>query len=142
RLQPLAGARPTGRRHLRPAGRRDVRPAAARRLRPRPPRGQPHPRPHRPALDGTVVSLAPDGRVEQMLYAADQGPDFDYRDKFKTVNVYLFRGDLLRELYVPRLERFVAVEGRTDECFENVLAGAFDVEEWDFRGVDCTDLPW
>lgn len=97
---------------------------------------------HQAEFDGTVVSLDPDGRVAGMFYGADQDAAFDYRDKFKTMNIYLFRDRFLRESFVPALDRFVTRENRSDVCFEQVLANPVRAGDHSFHAVDCTDLPW
>jgi histidinol-phosphate/aromatic aminotransferase/cobyric acid decarboxylase-like protein/choline kinase len=97
---------------------------------------------HRPEFNGTVVSLDVNGRVAEMHYASDQGEGFNYRGTFKTMNIYLFRDTYLRESFIPELDRFVAREGRTDVCFEKVLAEPVLSARYAFHAVDCTDLPW
>lgn len=95
-----------------------------------------------PSMNGTVVSLGAEGSIEQIHYAADQGTGFDYRDKYKTVNIYLLRGDYLVDDFAPELDRIVAGEGRVGECFEVALAPALRTGTRAFRAADCTSLRW
>jgi len=95
-----------------------------------------------PGMDGTVVSLRSDGLVDEIFYAAEQGPGFDYGDKYKTLNVWLFRGEYLEGGFLPELERTIAAPGGEDRCFEEVLAGAIRERSADFRAADCSEIPW
>ena len=48
-------------------------------------------------MSGTVVRVDPEDNIQEMLDANHQGPGFDYSNAFKTVNIWLFRGDFLRD---------------------------------------------
>ena len=60
-------------------------------------------------MSGTVVSVNKSGNVQALMDAREQGLDFDYSKVFKTVNIYLFRGDFLRRYFVPHLEAYIEV---------------------------------
>lgn len=95
-----------------------------------------------PPMNGTVLTFGPDAAVDEIFYAHEQGPGFDLSDKYKTMNLYLLRGDYLEREFVPELDRIVAGEGRTGACFEVALAPALRAGRERFRAADCTDLRW
>jgi histidinol-phosphate/aromatic aminotransferase/cobyric acid decarboxylase-like protein/choline kinase len=51
-------------------------------------------------MDGTVVSVA-DGLVRQVFPPHLQGPDFQYADKYKTLNIYRFKRDFCINTLAP-----------------------------------------
>lgn len=64
---------------------------------------------YRPGMDGTVVSVD-GGLVTQVFPAHLQTEDFDYRGKFKTLNIYRFDRDFCRQRLRPLLS-----------CYANVI---------------------
>ncbi|GAJ05887.1 unnamed protein product, partial [marine sediment metagenome] len=56
---------------------------------------------HQSWMSGTVVSLDKEGNIQALLEIRHQGPQFDYSKVFKTLNIYLFRRDFLRNQFVP-----------------------------------------
>jgi histidinol-phosphate/aromatic aminotransferase/cobyric acid decarboxylase-like protein/choline kinase len=64
---------------------------------------------YRPGMDGTVVSVER-GVVTQVFPPHLQTEDFDYRDKYKTVNIYRFDRDFCRNRLQPLLS-----------CYANVI---------------------
>jgi len=63
---------------------------------------------YRPGMDGTVVAVE-DGMVTQVFPPHLQGEDFDYRDKYKTLNVYRFEGGFCRTRFRPLLACYADV---------------------------------
>jgi histidinol-phosphate/aromatic aminotransferase/cobyric acid decarboxylase-like protein/choline kinase len=63
---------------------------------------------YRPGMDGTVVSID-NGIVTQVYPPHLQGEDFDYRDKFKTINIYRFDRDFCRARLQPLLSCYAHV---------------------------------
>jgi len=76
--------------------------------------------PYEPALSGTVVRRNSAGQVTSFVLGAEQGLQFDTKDTFKTVNIYLLREQLLREQFLPRLSDAIAA-GRVNEYYETIL---------------------
>ena len=98
--------------------------------------------PHLRGLSGTVVQLDADGRVDAFVLGAEQGNHFDPSDAFKTVNIYLLRGELLREHVLPELCRRVE-RGEVHDYYESVFRdlvadGSID----DLVGVDVSASRW
>ncbi|MGH9600273.1 MAG: aminotransferase class I/II-fold pyridoxal phosphate-dependent enzyme, partial [Terracidiphilus sp.] len=57
---------------------------------------------YRPGMDGTVVSVE-NGLIAQVFPPHLQTEDFDYSDKYKTVNIYRFDRDFCRQRLQPLL---------------------------------------
>ena len=98
--------------------------------------------PHARGLSGTVVRLDGDGRVDAFVLGAEQDEHFDASDAYKTVNIYLLRGSLLREQVLPELCRKVE-SGRVHDYYETVFRdlvadGSID----DLVGVDVSASRW
>jgi histidinol-phosphate/aromatic aminotransferase/cobyric acid decarboxylase-like protein/choline kinase len=58
---------------------------------------------YRTGMDGTVVSVV-DGFVRQVFPPHMQGPDFQYGDKYKTLNIYRFASDFCANTLAPLLK--------------------------------------
>jgi histidinol-phosphate/aromatic aminotransferase/cobyric acid decarboxylase-like protein/CTP:molybdopterin cytidylyltransferase MocA len=66
---------------------------------------------YRPGMDGTVVAVD-HGVITQVYPPHLQGPDFNYADKFKTLNIYRFEGSFCRSVLQPLLN-----------CYANLIDG-------------------
>jgi len=64
---------------------------------------------YRPGMDGTVVSVEA-GTITQVFPPHLQTEDFDYSDKYKTLNIYRFDRDFCRQRLQPLLS-----------CYANVI---------------------
>ena len=96
---------------------------------------------HRP-LSGTVVHRNAADCVTSFTLGAEQGSGFDADNAFKTVNIYLLREALLRELVVPRLCRTVEA-GHVDRYYETVLQDCVaDGSLRDLAAVDVSAHRW
>ena len=96
---------------------------------------------HQTWMSGTVVSVNKSGNIQALMDAREQGSDFDYSKVFKTVNIYLFRGDFLRRYFVPHLEAYIA-SGEIDEYYEVILHAMAHRGKHDLCAVQCDDLRW
>jgi len=75
---------------------------------------------YRPGMDGTVVSVA-GGYVAQVFPPHLQGEDFDYRGKYKTVNIYRFEREFCRTVFRPMLSHYAQhVDGG---CYYELVLG-------------------
>jgi choline kinase len=72
------------------------------------------------SMDGTVVSIGADGTIQELILKKHQHNGFIYRDKYKTVNMYYFGRDFLREYLLPYLDLYVRVHG-SQSYYELVL---------------------
>ncbi|MGI9658202.1 MAG: aminotransferase class I/II-fold pyridoxal phosphate-dependent enzyme, partial [Gaiellaceae bacterium] len=93
--------------------------------------------PFRRPLSGTVVHRNAGDYVTSFTLGADQGPGFDADNALKTVNIYLLREALLRELVVPRLCRTVEA-GHVERYYETVLQEC--VAEGSLRDLAAVDV--
>jgi histidinol-phosphate/aromatic aminotransferase/cobyric acid decarboxylase-like protein/NDP-sugar pyrophosphorylase family protein len=96
---------------------------------------------HQIWMSGTVVTINESGNVLALIDSREQGRNFDYSQVFKTVNVYLFRGEFLRRYIVPHLEAFIA-SGEINEYYEVILHAMAHRGIHNLRAVQCDDLRW
>ena len=96
---------------------------------------------HETWMSGTVVSVNKSGNIQALMDAREQGLDFDYSKVFKTVNIYLFRGEFLSRYFVPHLDAYIA-SGEVDEYYEAILHAMAHRGKHDLRAVQCDDLLW
>ena len=93
-------------------------------------------------LSGTVVHRDAADRVTSFTLGAEQGPGFDADTALKTVNIYLLREALLKDVVVPRLRRAVE-DGHVDRYHETVLQEAVaDGALTDLAAVDVSAHRW
>ena len=99
--------------------------------------------PFEPALSGTVVRRNSTGQVTSFILGAEQGLQFDTKDTFKTVNIYVLREQLLREQFLPRLSNAIAA-GRVHEYYETIFRDcvADPMAEVDIVAVDVSANRW
>jgi len=96
---------------------------------------------HQIWMSGTVVTINEAGNVLALIDSREQGKNFDYSQVFKTVNIYLFRGEFLRRYIVPHLEAFIA-SGEINEYYEVILHAMAHRGIHNLRAVQCDDLRW
>jgi histidinol-phosphate/aromatic aminotransferase/cobyric acid decarboxylase-like protein/CTP:phosphocholine cytidylyltransferase-like protein len=99
--------------------------------------------PYDPALSGTVVLRDSEGQITSVVLGAEQGPGFDTKDSFKTVNIYVLREQMLREHLLPGLSDFITA-GRVNEYYETVLRDVIAEHGTDagFAAVDVSANRW
>jgi histidinol-phosphate/aromatic aminotransferase/cobyric acid decarboxylase-like protein len=99
--------------------------------------------PYEPSLSGTVVRRNDAGRVMSFVLGAEQGPGFDAKDTFKTVNIYVLREKLLREQVLPRLSSVIEAGG-VNEYYETILRDcvADSSAKVDITAVDVSANRW
>ena len=99
--------------------------------------------PYQPSLSGTVVRRNDAGQIISFVLGAEQGPQFDAKDTFKTVNIYVLREQLLREQLLPRLSNAIAAGG-VNEYYETILRDcvADPSAEVDIAAVDVSASRW
>jgi histidinol-phosphate/aromatic aminotransferase/cobyric acid decarboxylase-like protein len=91
---------------------------------------------------GTVVHRNGADCVTSFTLGADQGPGFDADTALKTVNIYLLREALLRDLLVPTLCRTIEA-GHVNRYYETVLQECVaDGSLRDLAAVDVSTHRW
>lgn len=73
----------------------------------------------RPDLNGTAAGLN-GGVIDGIFLKKDQGPDFDYTGKFKTVNIFKLSSEFLQDVFLPKLEQFIQ-NSHLNDFYEVVL---------------------
>ena len=75
---------------------------------------------YRAELNGTVVR-GPGKQIQEFILKSSQGPNFDYSNVSKTVNLYKFSKTTMCDYLLPGLDRHVAAQD-TNVFYEAVLA--------------------
>jgi len=75
---------------------------------------------YRSGMDGTVVAVN-NGVVSQVIPAHLQGTNFDFSDKFKTLNIYKFSKDFCNNLFKKLLTYYAKVID--DNCYYELILG-------------------
>ena len=91
-------------------------------------------------MDGTVV-FEKDGIINSMVLKANQSENFDYSDARKTVNIYRFDHNVVSEMLIPHLTKFVQL-GRVNEFYESVLADLIASKKLVVCSHEVGDQPW
>jgi len=94
---------------------------------------------HQSWMSGTVVSLDKEGNIQALLETRYQGPQFDYSKVFKTLNIYLFRRDFLRDQFVPRLEAFINA-GDVNQYYEVILHATAYSQQHTMMALLCDEI--
>jgi histidinol-phosphate/aromatic aminotransferase/cobyric acid decarboxylase-like protein/choline kinase len=98
---------------------------------------------YRTGMDGTVVTVE-NGLVTQVFPPYLQADDFEFRDTYKTLNIYRFSAEFCRETLRPLLAEHLAEVDETS-YYEVVLARLGDLTEHAIAAevVDGVDAePW
>jgi len=96
---------------------------------------------HQSWMSGTVVRLDDEDNIETMVQSRYQGPDFDYSNTFKTVNIYRFGDRFLREHFLPCLDATIA-SGNVHDYYETVLNDICGRNGLTLAAVRCDDTSW
>ena len=83
-----------------------------------------------------LVHLSPHGVIKR-----DQGEGFDYADKFKTVNVYIFKRDFVENKFFRFVDTYVQHQG-VNSYYELVLGGLIYWGNADIRAVEISADEW
>ncbi|MBP2371230.1 aminotransferase class I/II-fold pyridoxal phosphate-dependent enzyme [Pseudonocardia parietis] len=76
---------------------------------------------YRPGMDGTVVALTADNVVSNVIPPSQQPANFDFSDKYKTLNIYKFS----RDFCATTLHRLLTTYARLidDNCYYEMVLG-------------------
>lgn len=96
---------------------------------------------HQPWMWGTVVCLDDEGIIENLVESKHQGSDFEYQDTFKTVNIYRFSGEFLRNNFLPCLNAAINA-GNVHDYYETILRELCDQYRLNMTAVHCDDIKW
>ena len=90
-------------------------------------------------MDGTVIRVEEERAIELIL-GKWQGPDFDYTNTRKTVNMYRFTKEFTRK-YMPLVKWYVENIGE-QSYYEKVLGSLMYLRECDMRIVEVSEDMW
>lgn len=96
---------------------------------------------YHPGMDGTVVTMQSDGRIDSVIPSSKQPDGFDFSDKYKTLNIYRFSGNFCRSAFA-RLLRFYAQEIDDNCYYELVLGMMIAVGHADVHGQPVEEQSW
>jgi histidinol-phosphate/aromatic aminotransferase/cobyric acid decarboxylase-like protein/choline kinase len=95
---------------------------------------------YRTGMDGTVVTVG-DGLVTQVFPPYLQGDDFEYRNTYKTLNIYRFSAQFCRDTLRPLLHEHLADVDETS-YYEVVLARLGDLTSHAIAAEVVDGEPW
>lgn len=91
-------------------------------------------------MDGSVIVV--EGDIAQNLILGKwQGDEFDYSNTRKTVNMYKFSKDFVKNRYMPLIEWYVKNMGE-NSYYEKVLGSLIYYRECDIRVVEVPEEMW
>ncbi len=91
-------------------------------------------------MDGTVV-FENNGIINSMVLKANQSKKFDYSYARKTVNIYRFDHNVVSNMLIPNLDKFVQL-GRVNEFYESVLADLVTSKKLVLCSHEVGNQPW
>ena len=91
-------------------------------------------------MDGTVIRVDGDKALELIL-GKWQEEGFDYSNTRKTVNMYKFGREFVRDKYMPLIRWYVESMGE-NSYYEKVLGSLMYYRECDFRIVEVPEEMW
>jgi histidinol-phosphate/aromatic aminotransferase/cobyric acid decarboxylase-like protein/choline kinase len=92
-------------------------------------------------MDGTVVKLADDNSIIEVIPPHLQGSNFDFSDKYKTLNIYKFDKDFCNQVFSKLLTYYATVIDQN--CYYELILGIliYMQREKIFAEV-VSDLKW
>ncbi|MFA7314328.1 MAG: aminotransferase class I/II-fold pyridoxal phosphate-dependent enzyme [Candidatus Magasanikbacteria bacterium] len=92
-------------------------------------------------MDGTVVEINDKGEIKRLITSEDQGINFDYSDKYKTVNIYLFTKDFLQKYFLPNLDLYIKTQS-TNKYYELLLSVFISMRNPILYATVINDIKW
>jgi len=91
-------------------------------------------------LDGTVIE-ADRFLSQKLILKKDQGPDFDYSDVWKTVNIYKLSGGLLLNKFLPSLYHHI-LHRKVKQYYEIVFKELIESAQMSMYVLPVGDHRW
>lgn len=91
-------------------------------------------------MEGTVVDLDEKNHVLQMYLKRHQKPDFDFSDKYKTVNFYRIGKNFTRDFFLPKMSEHIE-NNDLNSYYELIIKEALD-SKIEFSAVKTENLKW
>ena len=95
---------------------------------------------HNSQMEGTVVQLAENSTVTEMFLKRHQTTNFDFSEKYKTINFYKIGRQFTREFFHNKLRSHIEAED-LNSYYELIIEEALK-ENWQFYGLDAGELKW
>jgi len=95
----------------------------------------------KPGMDGTVVEINDKGEIKRLITSEDQGINFDYSDKYKTVNIYLFTKDFLQKYFLPNLDLYIKTQSK-NKYYELLLSVFISMRNPILYATIIDDIKW
>jgi len=95
----------------------------------------------KPHMDGTVVEVNERMEICNIIPGALQTEEFDYTDKYKTVNVYSFQADYLQRVFMPALHDYMQLHGK-NKFYELVFSALIASGNTQIRALRVAGLKW
>ncbi len=92
-------------------------------------------------MDGSVIEIKGEDEAINLVLKKEQGPDFDYTDMRKTVNIYKFTKDFWNEAFAPSLEKEVK-SGNVNSYYELVLKDIMHSKKWNMKVINVPESYW
>jgi len=91
-------------------------------------------------MNGTVVSVNKNNKISKVVLKKDQYPKFDYKDFYKTVNIYKFSEESAL-LLASELDKYIKING-TDDYYEVVIKNIIETKKEDFYALFTGNRKW
>lgn len=91
-------------------------------------------------MDGTIVALDNNGKVTNMFLKKNQNDQFDYSDKYKTINFYRVSSKFAEEYFLPKLDEHIHGKD-VGSYYEQIIKEAVD-DGYEFKGLVPLEGKW
>jgi len=95
---------------------------------------------HNDLMDGTVVDLNEDNKVKNMYLKRHQLGNFDFSNKYKTVNFYRIGKKFSEKFFLPTMEEHIKNED-WNSYYELIIREALD-NDFEFKAVTTENQKW
>lgn len=95
---------------------------------------------HHPKMDGTVVDLDDSGKVSNMYLKRHQKDDFDFTDKYKTVNFYRIGKSFAQDFFLKRMDEHIDADD-LNSYYELIIQEALE-KSYSFYGLTTKAYKW
>ncbi len=92
-------------------------------------------------MNGTVVELDHNSNVKGLIVKSRQNKNFNYDDKYKTVNIYKFSKDFFLKKYIPAIDLYIKTESM-NSYYEFVLGALIYYNNDAFKAIIVDEELW
>jgi NDP-sugar pyrophosphorylase family protein len=92
-------------------------------------------------MDGTVVEVDVGNKIRALIVKKAQKAGFDYTNKAKTVNIYLYKKEFVLEKLMPAMETYIKTQS-LDSYYELVLGSLIFYGNDDIYAVYISSNEW